>query len=275
MLMASSRRGTDVADADFDGREVGRRADIPPQLAAVADELRAPVVVDQAVVIGHRSKRTRQAGARQGAHHVQPIRLEPGSAARTEGGGSRERVQQRQVAPDGGHDADAFVAVAETRVDVHAAHQHPPDAFLKSDREPLVAFPSASASALAMPRKGWVDDPSTAAPCAAAASTTSRRVSRSALRASCTDAQTRVLVSICERRNSWTTLCGPRFRWHASKMAGSGSASRSRVSGSTRKNLFLDAERNGQIFSGAGRGHVRELPAETVLLSCPRGGAPV
>ena len=84
--------------------------------------------------------------------------------------------------------------------------------------------------------KGWVEAAIGAAPYFAAAATTTARVSINAARSSATDPQTFVLVSIWERSSSGTTLCGPHVRSHSSNMPGSGSASTSRVPGSTRKN---------------------------------------
>ena len=130
----------DVADAHLDGGERQRGADVPPQLAAALDELHVPISVHEPVEVGPGRQRGGEAGARHSPHDRQPVRLEPGLAPAGERRRRRQRVHQRQVAPDRGHHPDALVVVAEAGVDVHAADHEPPQALLERDREPLVAL---------------------------------------------------------------------------------------------------------------------------------------
>ena len=116
------------------------RADVPPQLAAVVDELHAPVFVDEAAVLLPRPQRTGHPGARNAADEVQPIGLEAGVMPGVERGRGGQGVQQRQVAPERGHDADARIPVGEARVNVHTADDEAPHAFLERGREPHVAL---------------------------------------------------------------------------------------------------------------------------------------
>ena len=141
---------TGVADPHLH-RGIGLRGPhVPPQLAAVLDELHPLVGGHDAVVVAPRQKRARHAGARQRAHDAQPAGLEPGLAAALEGRRRRQRVQQRQVAPDGGHHPDAGIGIAEAGVDVHAADDQPPHALLEGVGEPLV--PLAGRDELRLPR---------------------------------------------------------------------------------------------------------------------------
>ena len=132
--------GADVADAHFDGGELAGGPDVPPEFAGVVDEVHALVVGDQAVEFGAGAEGARQAGAGEIGHEIEAEGLEAGFATFDEGRRRGQRVEDGQVAPDGGHDADARVGIAEAGVDVHAADQESTDAVLEGDDEALVAF---------------------------------------------------------------------------------------------------------------------------------------
>ena len=113
---------------------------VPPQLAAVLDEVHALVGSDDPLEIRQPQQRTRHAGARQRAHDGEPVRLESGLPAAVERRRGRQRVQQRQVAPQRGHDPDARVGIGESGVDMHAADDQAPHAFLERQGELLIAL---------------------------------------------------------------------------------------------------------------------------------------
>ena len=142
--------GTGVADPHLHRRIVLRRPDVPPQFAAVLDELHPPVGRHDAFVVRPGQERARHAGTRQRAHDAQPAGLEPGLAAVVEGRRRRQRMQQRQVAPDGGHHPDAGIGIAEAGVDVHAPDDQPAHALLEGVGEPLVTL--AGRDELRLPR---------------------------------------------------------------------------------------------------------------------------
>ena len=129
-----------VADAQLNGGKAHGRADVPPQLASVTDQLHSLVVGHELVEFRPGPQRTRKAGARQRPDDVQPVGLETGLAAGVERRRRGDGVQQGQVAPHGGHHPDPRISVTEPGMDMHAAHEQPPRAFLKRVCHPFVPF---------------------------------------------------------------------------------------------------------------------------------------
>ena len=130
----------DVADAHFDGWELAGGPDVPPEFAGVADEVHALVVGYEPVKLGAGLQGAGQAGAGKAGHQIEAEGLEAGFATFDKGRRGGERVEDGQVAADGGHDADARIGIAEARVDVHAADEEATDAVLKGHGKALIAL---------------------------------------------------------------------------------------------------------------------------------------
>ena len=153
MATASSTRGQMSQMRSFHRRVASRRADVPADLAAVADGPQVPVPAHDGLVVGPGVERSRHARARQPPDDALAVGLQTGLAPRVEGRRRRQRQQERHVRPDRGHHPDAQIRRAEPRVHVHAADEEPPYFLLERDLG-LPVSPPLGDPLLVPPREG-------------------------------------------------------------------------------------------------------------------------
>ena len=116
----------DIGDPLFQGRELGRGADVPPDLGGVLDAAGRDQLIDQAAVFAERGQIVGQPGARQGVEDGQAVARQPGVLASPERRRATQRQQVGQEIGRLGHQVDAQVLVLDADMDMAAADQHPP-----------------------------------------------------------------------------------------------------------------------------------------------------
>src|SRR5687768_6441698 len=128
-----------VAHAELDRRVERVRPQVPPDLLAIVDALRAHEQLDVVLVLVPRGELGRDPGAREALPDDLAVRLEARAAREPERTRAREREEMRQEVARLVHDLEAPLPVRDPDVDVQAEDEELADDVLQLLLEHLVA----------------------------------------------------------------------------------------------------------------------------------------
>ena len=114
-----------IAHAEFDGAEIGVRADVPPDLTDRLDALRVEQRRHEGLEVGPVGELWREPGGRQRLEHLAPGRRESRVLALEVRARRRQRQEQREVTSQLVDDRDRTTTVSHPDVHVHATDQQP------------------------------------------------------------------------------------------------------------------------------------------------------